>query len=59
MKRTRKINCKTYSSFAKFKKKSSATKTAKSLRTRVKGYRTRVIKKKGKYPYEVYTHRGK
>ena len=46
-----------FSSFMKFKKKVDADATAKRMRARVKGYKARVIKKSGAYPYELYTRR--
>ena len=52
---TRKINGITFRSFMKFKKKADAVKTAKSMKARVPGYKVRIIKKMGAYPYELYT----
>lgn len=55
MKNIRKIDGKRFRLFVKFKKKKEAVKMKKGLKGRVKNYGVRIIKSKGKYPYNLYT----
>ena len=53
----RTIDGKFFKSFVKFKKKSNAQKTANALRKR--NDQVRIVKTKGKFPFELVTRKGR